>query len=933
MADDPELFDAAMERPPADRERAVRLACGDDFRRAARLIELVRVATDAELSAARLPVEHLRRGATYGRYCVVSLIGEGSFGHVYDALDLELDRRVALKLLHHDRAQSEDDERRFRREAKALARIDHPNVVRVYDAGVEGNRRFLSMELIQGPSFREWMQSDSRRGWAEVLGRLLPAARGLAAAHAAGIVHRDFKPENVLIDEVRDRVVVADFGIARGHEPTERATTSERPDSGPTSSNTFETHSTIGTPGYMAPEQWCGEASPKSDQFAFCRTMLEAMGCPGRATQLPTTSNGAGRPAEPIPNLDRRMPRALWKVLARGTAAEPQERHADMAALVTALRQVQRHRRWTHIGLVTAVLAVPAGYAIARTNPAPCEIWNARAAAEELEPQWVSLESTSMSEPAAAVRRQFRGRAETGLQRWATARRDSCLQHASGLIDRDTAQARDQCFGRWRQQLDQRVRWATQHPKVLASPRFSEMTPRDPDRCAYVTAIPGADEALESDVRASLGRGIEDAERLWVEGQYDESRTAANQALATARDVGHEGHTADALLQLGILAARRGEPEQATEILFEGLELAQRQAQDPLVFSLEFHLAETLLVGGGGAPTGAATLLMLARAQLSRMGDRPYLRAELRVLEGHLAQREREFEKAQSAYIEAARLFDTLDGGALGAAAARDHVAEMLSVGGAHGEAVEIVDRAFQARMATLGGPNHPLLVGARLRAAAVHLRAAKAATNRAARSRRITSSRAYVNAALKQAALVHGVPSGPVVRGLTLSTNLALVEGKVGPSVAQDATEVVEAIEALDEDMLSFAHRVEGLRVARNVFHNVSRWEDALEASSQLVDAHRSALPALSFEARDDELYLISYLAQAGETDIARQRLRRHEALYAPSFAGDPDYAANLERLHQGLEASATTESPNDEQAQRSPHHPDGSPATLDGF
>jgi len=156
-----------------------------------------------------------------GRYTLLGTLGQGGMGLVLAAYDARLDRRVALKLLRSRRGSRSEktEEARLLREAQAMARLNHPNVVAVYDAGtLENGSVFIAMEYVQGQTLSRWRQQQER-SWREVLGVYLAAGQGLPAAHAAGLVHRDFKPDNVLVGE-DGRVKVTDFGLARG-EPTE----------------------------------------------------------------------------------------------------------------------------------------------------------------------------------------------------------------------------------------------------------------------------------------------------------------------------------------------------------------------------------------------------------------------------------------------------------------------------------------------------------------------------------------------------------------------------------------------------------------------------------------------------------------------------------------------------------------------------------------
>ena len=159
----------------------------------------------------------LSRGMVFGRYKIVRRIGSGGMGTVYEAFDPTLDRRVALKVLH-DRVEDEEAEQRLLREAQAMARLSHPNVVTVHDAGMHDGRPYVAMEFVDGDDLRTGLQRDVR-DWREIVDLFLEAGTGLAAAHAAGLVHRDFKPGNIMVGN-DGRVRVTDFGLARAADAT-----------------------------------------------------------------------------------------------------------------------------------------------------------------------------------------------------------------------------------------------------------------------------------------------------------------------------------------------------------------------------------------------------------------------------------------------------------------------------------------------------------------------------------------------------------------------------------------------------------------------------------------------------------------------------------------------------------------------------------------
>jgi serine/threonine protein kinase len=212
----------------------------------------------------------LARGSSIGRYTVLQMLGAGGMGVVYAAFDPELDRKVAIKLLHVQLAPREGTTgaTRLLREAQAMARLSHPNVIAVHDVGTHDGQVFMAMEFVEGQTLGDELGARPR-GWRDVVGLYVAAGRGLAAAHRSGLVHRDFKPDNVMIDR-EGRVRVLDFGLAcsRADSPLAKI------DATSTSSLDIRltaTGAVMGTPAYMAPEQHMGQAADeRCDQFAFC---------------------------------------------------------------------------------------------------------------------------------------------------------------------------------------------------------------------------------------------------------------------------------------------------------------------------------------------------------------------------------------------------------------------------------------------------------------------------------------------------------------------------------------------------------------------------------------------------------------------------------------------------------------------------------------
>ncbi len=293
------------------------------------------------LDGADLETQHLARvvrrrlftglqdETSVGRYTLLERIGQGGMGVVYRAHDRQLGRLVALKL-QHARGDGSGELGRLMHEAQALARLAHPNVVPVFEVGEDGGRVYMVMEYIAGVTLRSWL-GERRRSWLEVLKVLVQAGRGLAAAHAHGIVHRDVKPDNVMIG-ADSRARIVDFGLAHAADA----------DGSPPAALEF-----VGTPEYMAPEQFLRElVDARSDQYSFCKVAWEALHgeSPHAGVGLVALRDEvvAGRLRAPPGKL---VPRHVDTALRRGMQRQPDARHPSMAALLTALEQVSTRRR------------------------------------------------------------------------------------------------------------------------------------------------------------------------------------------------------------------------------------------------------------------------------------------------------------------------------------------------------------------------------------------------------------------------------------------------------------------------------------------------------------------------------------------------------------------------------------------------------------
>lgn len=286
-----------------------------------------------------------------GRYRLLRLVGRGGMGEVYAAHDPELDRRVAIKILRADARPDDIEAARLLREAQAVAKLSHPNVVAIHDVGTAAGRMFLAMELVEGETLAVWLDRR-RRSLDEILHMFIMAGRGLAAAHRVGIVHRDFKPQNVMVSR-DDTARVMDFGLAARGGPANR-----------NEPRLTRVGSILGTPLYMSPEQLLGQpVDPRADQFSFCVALWEALygARPFEgATLLEIRLAVLGDRPRPGP-LQARVPRRVRAMLERGLSVDRSKRFPDMDALLGALTLAPERRQGQTVAVVVAAALALAG--------------------------------------------------------------------------------------------------------------------------------------------------------------------------------------------------------------------------------------------------------------------------------------------------------------------------------------------------------------------------------------------------------------------------------------------------------------------------------------------------------------------------------------------------------------------------------------------
>jgi len=365
--------------------------------------------------------DRLERGTPIGRYLVLGVLGEGGMGVVYSAYDPELDRKVAIKLLQAvpEGARGSDsgstDQQWLMREAQAMARLQHPNVIAVHDVGqLPGHRVFVAMEQVDGVTLRIWLR-DKVRPWREVIEVMLAAGRGLAAAHTSGLVHRDFKPDNVLVGN-DGRVRVMDFGLARLRPgdlevPDQSAASVEA--RSPLSAPLTEAGTVIGTPAYMAPEIGDGVlADARSDQFSFGCALYEAMyRTRPFARDAPRT-----HPKQPP---DSKVPERIQRVVMRAIAVDPRARFASIDELLAELTRASAPRRTWIAGVAVLGLgaAVAVGFVASKNTAADPEWQMYTGAQRRVVGAWDPAARAAVAKAFAASSGRSRRRRSTGSRR------------------------------------------------------------------------------------------------------------------------------------------------------------------------------------------------------------------------------------------------------------------------------------------------------------------------------------------------------------------------------------------------------------------------------------------------------------------------------------------------------------------------------------
>ena len=639
----------------------------------------------------------LAKGATIGRYVVLGLLGRGGMGEVYAAYDPELDRKIAVKLLRA-RGGGEaaaDGRTRLLREAQAIARLSHPNVVVVYDVGTFRESVFIAMEFIEGHTLGYWLQAQTRK-WPEVLEVYIAAGRGLVAAHAAGLVHRDFKPDNVMITK-SGQVRVMDFGLAReqmntdepslagqlaldagaraaaladtfgaGIDPdaTAKLGTDGSGEAATTASGGYlrlkltQTGAMLGTPAYMAPEQFAGTGGDaRADQFSFCVALYE-----GVHERRPFAGDNAlalmanvvaGTVTDPPP--EARVPVWIRRILLRGLSTEPKDRYPSMSELLAALGRdpAVRHKRWLAVATVAAfVVAGAAGaHRFTAGQHAMCAGGPGRAASAWGPERRAAVERAFQASGNKNAARAFASASalvDQYLARWTGMYVETC--EATQVRGEQSAQVLDLRMGCLGERLSS-VRalgdvLMTADSGVVDNAVGAASALPTLDPCADVAMLravikPPDDPALRAKVTTTR-EAVAKVKALADSGQCNQAAAAGATVASAAKALGYLPLEAEAHLALGRLGETCTSAATAISELDDAVFSADASHHDQVSIEANLYLG-TLYANRVHNTLMAKNALRHAEAVLARFRDHPILaawladvRADISLDEGHL---------------------------------------------------------------------------------------------------------------------------------------------------------------------------------------------------------------------------------------------------------------------------------------------------------
>ena len=658
-------------------------------------------------------------GSRVGRYRLEAHLGSGGMGSVYRAHDTVLERDVAIKLVSRGAQAGPEAQARLLREGQALARLDHPHVVRIFDVGRSEHGLFVAMELVDGRTLATWA-AEERPPWRAIVRAYVQAGRGLMAGHRLDIVHRDFKPANVMLDR-QGRARVLDFGLARLLDRTPETPSDETETAPASAMDLLSTCLTrdgevVGTPIYMAPEQHhAREITQASDQFSFCASLYEALAGtqPFRRSSMVEVARAKASGPPEIPT-STTVPRAVWVAVRRGLHPDPDERWPSMDVLIEALEaEIRGSRRYAAVlavigtGVVTAaLLATPEPGPRCRDVRVLDPIWNDARHADlqrGFESAAPSFGKHAWSATAEHVQAWSEG--------WTAAHQRACEDAAEPDSSLDATEvaheldARMACLREQADALDATLE-ALEDPKrtTVARAGSTIATLPTPTECLdpSLRAPPSASTAEAEPIRALVRR----AYASYHAGRPDRSRAAAEQAVAEARELGEPMPLVEALLQRGIGARIAGKRDEAIADYTEAYFLASEH--DDAEWAAK-AAARLVYMYAGRDEEELARWTGHTRASIERAPGLAWLETSLHQAAGNHAKRMGDLPSALAAYREALGSLRGVPADQQDAASLRGAVANVLTELGRYDEAIDIAREAVAH--AEVLGEHHPSVI------------------------------------------------------------------------------------------------------------------------------------------------------------------------------------------------------------------------------
>jgi eukaryotic-like serine/threonine-protein kinase len=624
-------------------------------------------------------VDILARGTTVGRYLVLERLGAGAMGVAYAAYDPKLDRKIALKLLRPQEGRGDQARRtaRLEREAQAIAKLSHPNVVGIFDVGVHQGQVFLAMEHLGGGTLRDWLAAE-KRPWREIVKMFIEVGHGLAAAHAEGLIHRDFKPDNVLLDKAGTPKVV-DFGLVRlksgidlsmsgsiDRSVTEEDEAPSLPLAATVAAALTKTGVLAGTPAYMAPEQFLGKpVDARTDQFAFCVALYEALygERPFAGDTLFALADSVTGERIKTPPKSTDVPNWVRMCIVRGLRSDSSQRYSDIDDLLTALASdpAKRTRKWVLAGttLVAVLALVGVTHRLGSNQRTMCTGGGAHFAGVWEPGPAISERKAAIHRAFAASGKSYAEQAYAGVARlldqyvarWTGMYTEACqATQVRGEQSAEVLDLRMSCLnehlGNARALSDV---FAAADGKVVENAVSAAAALPRLDRCADVAGLramikPPEDAPTRKRVdalRVALAKLI----ALRDSGQCAPAVSTAQDLIADVRKVGYEPLLAETLYAAAQLDSECGDDTAMLEMFKEAHARATASRNDELAAQAA-ALIPSFAINRRSQVVVAREWLVVAQGAVARLGRETLADAMLAQAEGMLALSDRSYDRA-----------------------------------------------------------------------------------------------------------------------------------------------------------------------------------------------------------------------------------------------------------------------------------------------